>query len=683
MMGQTRQDASKMLHQQAEPADELNDQQIRTLVEVMPAAVFTCDSEGLITYYNQRAVELWGRRPKLNDPEDRYCGSFRIYRPDGSFLPHHECPMAVAILTGRSTRHEEIHILRPDGTTVLASVNIDPLLDESGRPIGAINVLEDITRRKQAEDALRISEERLRLATEAGEIGIFDHDLRTGDSYFSPLYRAITQVHSENLTLPEWLARVHPDDRTLVEQSVSRAIATAQSYHYEYRIRWPDDSIHWLEVHGLVEKDDQDRPIRLAGAMRDVTERKQVEDRLHTLYRLRRDVNLVAPIEKTYEQALVALKHVLHVDRAAILLADAAGIMRFQASHDLSESYRRQVDGHSPWAADEAQPLPVLISDVTQDDSLTSLQQIILAEGIQAIAFIPLVDQGKLLGKFMLYYNQPHSFTEEEVQWAQTIARDVAHAIQRKQAEEALRQLNATLEQRVYERTVELERSNRELDQFAYVASHDLKAPLRGIGQLATWISEDAGEFLPPSSLEHLAKLHGRVGRMDMLLNDLLAYSRAGRQRHKPEQVETRALIQNVVEILTPPRGFVVQILTTLPLLTVERVPLETVVRSLIDNAIKHHHNPIEGEVEISAQLHDNFVEFTVSDNGPGIEPRFHRRIFEMFQTLQPRDQVEGSGIGLALAKKLIESRGGTITVQSSLGEGATFRFTWPIEMVS
>ena len=659
--------------------DDLSEMHYLALVEIMPTGVFTCDSEGLITYYNRRAAELWGRSPKLLDPEERYCGSFRIYRPDGTYMPHHECPMALAVLNHRGTRNEEIHILRPNGEMVIAQVNIDPLYDEDGNIIGAINVFEDITSRKQAEEALRVSEERLRIASDAGGIGIFDYDVQSRQTYCSPLFRAITKVQSENLTMQEWLTLVHPDDRELVDKTVSNAIETGSPYHYEYRIFWPDGTMRWLEVHGVVEKDEQGHSKRLTGAMRDVTERKQVEERLQTLYHLRQQVNRTSALEETFEETLVALERVLHVDRAAILLYDHQGIMRFQASHALSEEYRQKVEGHSPWSADETQPLPIVIPDVEKAENLGALQQIILAEGIRAIAFIPLVEQGKLLGKFMLYYDHPYPFIEAEVQWAQTIARDVAHAIQRKRTEEELRQLNTTLEQRVYERTMELERSNRELDQFAYVASHDLKAPLRGIGQLASWISEDAGDLLPEASKEHLAKLHGRVGRMDMLLSDLLAYSRAGRQRHNPEEVDTATLIRNVIDMLTPPPGFIISMPENLPVLMVERIPLESAIRSLLDNAIKHHHSPNEGRAEITVQVRGNFAEFTVSDNGPGIEPRFHERIFEMFQTLQPRDQVEGSGIGLALVKKLVESRGGKIAVRSGKGKGTTFRFTWPV----
>jgi signal transduction histidine kinase len=352
--------------------------------------------------------------------------------------------------------------------------------------------------------------------------------------------------------------------------------------------------------------------------------------------------------------------------------------MRFQAWHNLSATYRQQVEGHSPWAANERRPQPVLIPDVAQSEP-GPLQTILQDEGIAALAFIPLLEGEQLLGKFMLYYNQPHPFVESEVQLAQTIAGHVAHAIQRKQAETLLLQMNATLERRVEERTAELKRSNHELDQFAYVASHDLKAPLRAISHLATWIAEDSGDLLPAASQDHLAKLRGRIKRMEALLDDLLAYSRAGRQRHLPEPVDVTDLIHKVVELVAPPLGFAVTVSSPLPGLRLERVPLEIALRNLIGNAIKHHPQPSRGQVVISAEKQDAWVQFTVTDNGAGIDPAFHQRIFELFQTLQPRDELEGSGVGLSVVKKLVESRGGTIRVISAVGEGATFRFTWPI----
>ncbi len=256
----------------------------------------------------------------------------------------------------------------------------------------------------------------------------------------------------------------------------------------------------------------------------------------------------------------------------------------------------------------------------------------------------------------------------------------------RKRYEQQLEELNASLEQRVRERTADLERSNRELDQFAYVASHDLKAPLRAIALLAEWIAEDAAPLLPPASLAHLAKLNGRVRRLDKLLSDLLDYSRAGRGDSESEQVDTRQLVQGIVDLLNPPPGFTIVVGDSLPVLLTERVPLETVLRNLIQNAIKHHDAPERGCVTISAAPvateHGTeqglVIEFAVADNGPGIAPEYHERIFKLFQTLRPRDQVEGSGMGLSVVKKTVESRGGAVRLVSQAGAGATFYFAWP-----
>jgi PAS domain S-box-containing protein len=223
---------------------------------------------------------------------------------------------------------------------------------------------------------------------------------------------------------------------------------------------------------------------------------------------------------------------------------------------------------------------------------------------------------------------------------------------------------------------IELERSNKELDAFAYVASHDLKAPLRAMDSLAQWIAEDAEDVLPADSRRHLQTLRQRVKRLEGLLDDLLDYSRAGQEQAPSEVVDTGVLVASIVELLAPPPAFTVTVAPDMPTLRASKAPLEQIFRNLIGNAIKHHHR-LDGRVEVTAHDRRRMWEFVIADDGPGIPAAYHDRIFQMFQTLKPRDEVEGSGIGLAVVRKLITSHGGTITVESAEGQGARFRFTW------
>lgn len=224
---------------------------------------------------------------------------------------------------------------------------------------------------------------------------------------------------------------------------------------------------------------------------------------------------------------------------------------------------------------------------------------------------------------------------------------------------------------------VELERSNRELDQFAYVASHDLKAPLRGIGNLSTWLEEDLGDALTGEAREHMSLLRGRVQRMERLIDGILEYSRAGRMHAQPEQVDVGALVGEVVELLAPPSTVSLHIAPDLPTLETERVPLQQVFMNLIANAVKHAHRE-DARVDVSARLQEGEWEFVVADNGPGIAPEYHERVFGIFQTLEARDHVEGTGIGLSVVKKLVETRGGRVWIESAAGAGAAFHFSWP-----
>ncbi len=223
----------------------------------------------------------------------------------------------------------------------------------------------------------------------------------------------------------------------------------------------------------------------------------------------------------------------------------------------------------------------------------------------------------------------------------------------------------------------DLERSNRDLDDFAYVASHDLKAPLRDIDNLASWIADDARDQLPEASKRHLSLLQDRIGRMERLLDDLLEYSRANRVRPPPEDLAVGAAIEEALRLVGPHEGFDIVVSGDLPTIRSPRVPFEQVIRNLVTNGIKHHHRK-QGRISIDVITRENQLEIAVKDDGPGISPEFHERVFRLFQTLRPRDEVEGSGMGLAIVKKIVEAHGGTVKIESAPGEGTTLRFTWP-----
>jgi PAS domain S-box-containing protein len=237
----------------------------------------------------------------------------------------------------------------------------------------------------------------------------------------------------------------------------------------------------------------------------------------------------------------------------------------------------------------------------------------------------------------------------------------------------------AELETAEYTRA--LVRSNKALDDFAYAASHDLKAPLRVIDNAAKWLEEDLEPHLTPETRENMQLLRGRVRRMERLLDDLLAYSRIGRKLDNEfvELVAGDTLLHDVIALLAPPESFVIEVNPCFADIQVFRMPLQQIFTNLIGNAIKHHHRK-DGRIEISVEPGTEMHAFSVKDDGPGIAPQFHDRIFNMFQTLKPRDQVEGSGMGLAMVRKYVEVFGGAVWLDSAEGKGSAFHFTWPAQ---
>ncbi|MCP0912946.1 ATP-binding protein [Legionella sp. 27cVA30] len=220
-------------------------------------------------------------------------------------------------------------------------------------------------------------------------------------------------------------------------------------------------------------------------------------------------------------------------------------------------------------------------------------------------------------------------------------------------------------------------KTNQELEQFAYVASHDLKAPLRAIDRLATWIEEDNRERLDDASKENLLLLRQRINRMSNLIDGILQYSRAGRVDLDIHVVNTKELLDEIIDLLDPDKKFKITYSEHLPTFRAAKVPLSQVFSNLIANSIKHHKRK-HGVISVDVRDWGRFYEFFVTDDGPGIEAEYFDKIFMIFQTLRSRDELEATGIGLSIVKKIVESQGGMVSVASIVGEGTTFSFTWP-----
>jgi len=260
--------------------------------------------------------------------------------------------------------------------------------------------------------------------------------------------------------------------------------------------------------------------------------------------------------------------------------------------------------------------------------------------------------------------------THEKEDYIIAVARDVT---ERKQAEER----QAQLIQELKSTNEKVESINQELKDFAYIVSHDLKAPLRGIKTLADWISNDYAEQLDKDGREQMNLLLSRVERMHNLIDGILQYSRVGRVGEEAAEVDLNALIGEIIDMVAPPENITVEVDNGLPVVEYEKTHLVQVFQNLLSNAIKYMDKP-RGNIKIGCEEQDGFWKFSVADNGPGIEEKHFERIFRIFQTLAPRDQFESTSIGLTVIKKIIELNGGKIWVESELGHGSTFFFTLP-----
>jgi signal transduction histidine kinase/HAMP domain-containing protein len=385
-------------------------------------------------------------------------------------------------------------------------------------------------------------------------------------------------------------------------------------------------------------------------------------------------------ISKTTEEAAQTLA----VERLSVWFLDekpSALICRdlYQSSRRVHEKGMALKTSHHPAYLEWMERHRLLAAtDAQNDPRMRELRQNYLKPlGISSAMGVPIRLHGRLLGVICCEHVGPlREWALEEQDFVSSIADMIALQIEtneRRRVERALARANEHLAETVRE----LRRSNKELQDFAYVAAHDLKAPLRGIGTLADWIAGDYADLFDDAGREQVRLLKARVCRMNELIDSILHYAEIGRTPACIESVDLSALLSEVIADVGPPAHVRVVLDDPLPVILAEKTRVRQVFQNLLTNAVKYIDKP-QGRIDIGVYQEDAYWRFTVSDNGPGIEQKYFEKIFQMFQTLAPRDECESTGIGLAIVKKIVELASGTIAVDSTLGEGTTFTFTLP-----
>jgi len=401
----------------------LSEKRYREVVRSLPVAIYTTDADGYVDLYNEAAANLWGWQPQPG--KSLWCGSYKIRNPDGTDLPMDECPMAVTLKTGHAVRGREIVIERPDGTRRNVLPYPEPIRNPEGKLIGAVNMLVDITEQKRSQEAAR----RLAAIVESTDAAIISKNLDGFITSWNGSARRLFGYTAEEV-MGQHVTILFPPGRLEEEMEILERVRQGESIdHYETVRRRKDGTLLDISLTVSPIKDDDGKIVGVSKIVRDITEQKREEKQRHALYDLISAVNRSSSLPEVGEAALRAILRCQSTDRAAILLADAQGVMRFKNWHGLSEAYCRAVEGHSPWQQNEPDAKPVFVDDIDRVEMAESLRGAIQREKVRSLAFIPIVYERRLLGKFMIYYAEPHHFTREEVRPAQTIASQIAFAM--------------------------------------------------------------------------------------------------------------------------------------------------------------------------------------------------------------------------------------------------------------
>lgn len=498
--------------------------------------------------------------------------------------------------------------------------------------------------------------------------GIWYQDLQDRSEYWiSPgLWRTLgfdpaAQAHHQQSRL----ALIHQDDLASLEQAVqTHAKRSREPLLHDLRLIDAAGERRWMRCRASVMRNADGIPYRLLGVMTDISalqaERQKFADITEESQTLR---SINKRLREEIAQRTLAEKRFHHVFNASpngLMLVNAAGELLF-ANRRLGDIFGYSADDMVGMSIEQLVPHEYRQQHIQHRETYG-----------EAPSARPMEVSGELLGLKadgttvpLEIGLSPVDDRAERGHPGDTIASIMDISDRRK------------VERQIEQYTHDLERSNADLDDFAYAASHDLKAPLRGIQQLSSWIADDLKDVMSGETESYIGLLQNRVTRLENLLDDLLEYSRIGRRHGEFRKIDPAVLACEQFELVEAPEGFSLDVASSVSEMATLPVPLSLILRNLFHNAVKHHDRR-HGRITVTIDKTGDGYRFSVFDDGPGVPEDQYERIFQLFRTLKPRDEVEGSGMGLALVKKTLETYKQRIEVGNNTPRGTVFHFTWP-----